>query len=483
MDKRLYVFLFFCLYLSACSTIGTRQQNNLLSHQDDPHNIHLDSLTLLSIEYLKKRQYSSVFQPLQVLSDTKTKNNYTNKFFEDSTAYYTGIIGYQSDGLKLYSRIDIPDIPAPENGFPVVVFVHGWIGLENAATYDFSYNTKSNYAEVIDQFVQAGFVVLTPGLRGHGTINSKLADGTEFIKAWDNGSYTSPLFYSIDILNLIAGIGSLNELSWQAINPSIPSINVNQKNINLMGHSQGGDVVLTSVAVAGEYSTLNQQIHAASIWSGCFLPRFEQLKLYGPMATTSQSFLAGDNSWTGSAVGKDKSINPNFIFSHPPDWIAIPDNSKGDWTWQKEVWSQPDVASVLEIKLKEMYRAFNQQVGDIHQQTYNLTNDHKGKIVIHHSKQISDIVSKLDAFNYPEYLTERLVLHHSDRDYYSPNKWNRALADKVNKTGGKATDFTYPGNTHSLKVSPNEWFSPPDTQPGFNLMMQRNIALFKQVKK
>lgn len=460
----------------------TPQQNTQLSHLDNPLNIHLDSLTLLSIEHLKKRQYSSAFQPIQILSDTETQNNYTKKFFKNNSSYYTGIIGYQSDGLEIFSRIDIPNIPAPENGFPVVIFVHGWVGLENAATYNFGYNPKSNDTEAIDQFVKAGFVVLTPGLRGHGTVNNKIADGTEFIKAWDNSSYISPLFYSIDVLNLIAGIGSIKEMNWQDINPSIPSIDVNQKNINLMGYSQGGDVVLTSVAVAGEDSTLNQQIHAASIWSGCFLPRFEQLKLYGPMATTSQAFLAGDNTWTGSAVGKNNKINPNFIFSHPPEWIEFPDNSNGDWTWQKDVWSQPDVASSLEIKLEQMYQTLNQQVGDIHQQTYTLSKDHTNKTIINHSQKITDIVNKLDAFNYPHYLTEKLVLHHSDRDYYSPNKWNRALTDKVNKAGGKATDFTYTGNTHSLKVSKNNWFSPPNSQPGFNLMMQRNIALFKQVK-
>ncbi len=481
MNKITTLFLYFCLlhFCSAC--IADRHHNKLESYPENPHDTSLNSLTLLSIEHLKQRQYSSVFQPVKVLSTIETKNNYTDKFIEHSPPYFTGIISYKSDGLNIFSRIDIPDTPMPEKGFPLVIFVHGWIGLDKAASYDFSYNTKSDYAEIIHQFVQAGFVVLTPGLRGHGTINNKVADGTEFIKTWDNGSYISPLFYSIDILNLIAGLNSLTELKWDDNYPSMPTIDVNLKQINIMGHSQGGDVVLTIVAVAGEGSNLNLSINAASIWSGCFLPRFEQQKLYGPMGSTSQAFLAGDKTWTGSAIGKDNSINPNFIFPYPPHWIEIPDNSNGDWTWQKDIWSQPDVASALKIKLDQMYQTFNQQIGDIQDQSYKLTSDQSGKVVIHHAEQISQIVNKLDAFNYPQYLTEKLALHHSDRDYYSPSKWNTLLTKIVNKTGGNATDFTYYGNTHNLKASTNKWFSPKNTLPGFNLMMQRNIELFNQV--
>jgi dienelactone hydrolase len=440
--------------------------------------VNIASLSQLSIESLKKRPYESSFTSIKELHSITTDNEYTGHFFKNSSPYYSAILGYESDGLSLYSRIDIPSTPAPKNGFPVVVFIHGWVGLAKAKGYDFSYNTKSNYADVIHQFVQAGFVVLTPGLRGHGTVNGIIADGTEFIETWDNGSYSSPLFYSIDILNLLAGIESIKSMSWFSNSPSQPQLAVNTNNVNIFGHSQGGDIVLTALAVAGENATLKQQLNAGAIWAGCFLPRTEQLSLYGPMGSSIQAFLSGDGTWTASAIGKNGEINHNFLYPYPADWIGTPDNSQDNWTWQKDSWSTPTVKAAVDTKLQQMYQTFNRHVDDIENANYHIEdNEGKGINIVHDTKVLA-YLSGMDAFKYPQYFSEKLALHHSDRDYYSPSLWNEKLSQQINQNGGSVVDYEYTGNTHSMKVSPHTWFSPEGTTSGFNQMMKRNISLF-----
>ena len=467
--------LFVLLVLSGCnSTVDTSEENIKNSSVD------ILSLSDLSIDTLKKRPFESSFTPIKELHNLTTKNKYTEHFFNNATPYHSAIIGYESDGLSLYSRIDIPGGPAPKNGFPVVVFIHGWVGLANAKFYDFSYNTKSNYADVIHQFVQAGFVVLTPGLRGHGTVDGKIAEGTEFIETWDNGSYTSPLFYSIDVLNLLAGIKSIKSMSWFSDSLPQPNLAINSQNVNIFGHSQGGDMVLTTLAVTGENATISQTLNAGAIWAGCFLPRTEQLALYGPMASTTEAFLSGDNTWTASAVGKNGEINHNFIYPYPADWIGTPDNSKNAWTWQKKSWSTVSVKAALNKKLTQMYQTFNEHVSTINGASYYIESKKQQGINIVHDPKILKYLSAMDAFNYPQYLTEKIALHHSDRDYYSPSIWNEKLAKSINSIGGSAADYEYFGNTHSMAISSQEWFSPKGSNSGFKEMMKRNIALFSQ---
>ena len=48
-----------------------------------------------------------------------------------------------------------------------------------------------------------------------------------------------------------------------------------------------------------------------------------------------EAFLSGDGTWIPSAIGHDNSINPNFRYPYPADSIGTPDNTNGNWTWQK----------------------------------------------------------------------------------------------------------------------------------------------------
>lgn len=137
--------------------------------------LQLPSLAALSVEALRKRSYHSSLRIEQRLGS-------------DSDSARPYIASYDSDGLRVYARIDVPTGPVPAAGYPVVVFLHGWAGIDAAPTFRFYYADDSNYGEMIDSYGR----------------------------------------------------------------------------INVVGHSQGGDVALIVAAVSGEGSSIKNAIAAAS---------------------------------------------------------------------------------------------------------------------------------------------------------------------------------------------------------------------------
>jgi len=443
----------------------------------------LDSLTDISIEALRARRYGSVIHLETRLGSVEKASEYNLRFSADgSPAYSSYLASYESDGQRIYSRVDIPSSAAPEGGYPVMVFVHGWEGIDAAPGFDFGYKPESLYSRYIDAFVDAGYLVLTPGLRGHGTVNGIPAEGIEFLKTWDNGSYISPVFYAIDVLNLIDGIQSLNGTDWNSWgykNKMPPKVNPGIIHVN--GHSQGGDAALMVMAVSGEGSTLKNTVSSGSLWSGCFGARFNQVHIYGPMASTLEAFMSGDGTWTGNAIGKDGSVNPSFIFAWPPDWIGTLDTDSPEWTWQTDNWKLNTVAESLQMKFSQMYDAVNQNVTDINDATFEIVNRDNGKAEVRHNPQVAEAMYYIGAYNSEQYLSEPLLFHHSDQDYYSIPAWNSDLSERINASGGHGQDFAYPGNTHSLLVSNHKWFSKSGTTEGFTTMVQRDLDLLRRL--
>jgi hypothetical protein len=381
-----------------------------------------------------------------------------------SEPYMSHMASYTSDGLRVYSRIDIPSTAAPKDGYPVVIFVHGWVGIDAAPELQFYFNDDSNYDAMIDAYVEAGFVVMTPGWRGHGTVNGVPAEGIEFMRAWDNSSYLSPVFYAIDVLNLLDSLTSFDAAS------------LSLDDINMVSHSQGGDVALIALAIAGEGSMVANQWSAASFWSGCFPARATQFVTYASMERTPQAFLSGDGTWNGTAVGANGEVNPDFVFGYPPHWISTPHPK--EWTWQNDSWSTATVAEVLALRAEQMYAAINTQVRDIGDASYELRVEANGKTTVSHDPRVAAAWSGIDAFDMEEYLSEPISLQHSDRDFYSFPEWNTDLCARVNSADGTCYDFEYAENTHSLGVSEHRWFSGADAVAGFSTAIQRDIALF-----
>lgn len=462
--------------LTAAGVLGCASNTAQIPHPPKPFSVaQLGSLDRLAIESLRSRDYRSYPRLEKTLSTGTSGTEYAQHYSSDgSKPYQSYLLSYDSDALRVYTRLDVPAVRQPRDGYPVVVFLHGWIGAEAAPASNFSYAPDAYYGRSIDSYVDGGFVVFSPGYRGHGSVDGVAADGIEFLHAWDNGSYLSPLFYAIDVLNLLEGISEIRNLQAPGSEKGVLKLNGNR--IYLAGHSQGGDVALTVLAVAGEGSKVKTQIAGASIWSGTFAPRLVQLNTFYPMQATPAAFVSGDGSWNGTATGKDGSVNPDFIFGYPAPWIAQP--SPEDWTWQQDTWSLSGVADALFTKATEMYGAINDGVSDFVAAEFDLNRNMQGRTTISHDARIASAMARIDAIEHPQFLTEPLQLHYSDHDYYSHPAWNELLCQRVADSGGECKLHVYPQNTHLLNVSEHRWFSDEHAQPGFQTAMDRDLSFF-----
>ena len=440
----------------------------------------ISSLDSLSIAALRSRQYQSSPSLIKQLSANDGLNEYARHYSLDGTApFHSYMVSYQSDLRMVYARLDIPSTAMPAKGYPVIIFAHGWVGQEKADNYNFGYDLTSLAGELINGYVDAGFMVITPGYLGHGTVDGVQAEGFDIMQSWDNATYLTPTFYAIDLLNLLEGLSFVNSTDWKKwAGNKILSPKANLNAINLTGHSQGGDVALTALAVSGEDSSIKNTFAAASIWSGNIPSRFTQLETFAPMAKTLQAFFSGDGTWTGTAKGRDNSINQSFIFPWPSDSIGTLDTSSSVWAWQSEQWAEPTVESVIRSRYKIMYDRINAQVEDAEALSINIEIGDDGKLEVKHPLKFEKQILAIGGFDAVEFLTEPLVLHFSDRDYYSMPSWNLDLAKRIGRGGGNAKAFIYNGNTHGLKRSQYSWFSPDDTTDGFPQAVKRDILLF-----
>jgi dipeptidyl aminopeptidase/acylaminoacyl peptidase len=198
----------------------------------------------LSIEGLRLRSYSS-------------KLSLVEEITASADDFRSFLVAYQSDGLKEYARINIPLREAPAQGFPVLIFAHGF----SPDPLDPGYFQRPYYQNWINAYAEAGFFVIMPGYRGHGVIHGEKADGGETIQQYASLYLTSP-FYAIDVLNLLAGLPGLAALDW-GMPGFVPAVGqlIDLDNIFLSAHSMGGDVALTVLAVGAQFQ-------AASIWAG-----------------------------------------------------------------------------------------------------------------------------------------------------------------------------------------------------------------------
>ena len=168
----------------------------------------------LTIPYLRKQSYQSNLGELDIIRETTTY-----------TAYLTS---YSSEGLRINGLLTQPKGTQPENGWPAIVFVHGYIPPAQ-------YKTDGQYAAFVDYLARNGFVVFKVDLRGHASSEGE-----------PSGAYYSS-DYIIDVLHAYSALQN--------------SDFVNPDGIGLWGHSMAGNVVLRSLAV-------EKEIPVAVIWAG-----------------------------------------------------------------------------------------------------------------------------------------------------------------------------------------------------------------------
>lgn len=159
----------------------------------------------LTIPYLRSREYKSSLESLEKISE--------------NTNYTSFLAGYNSDGLRINGLLTKPKGESPNEGFPAIVFVHGYIPPSQ-------YKTEVNYISYVDYLARNGFVVFKIDLRGHGTSEGE-----------PGGAYYSS-DYIIDTLNAYSALQN--------------SDFVNPKKIGLWGHSMAGNVVSRALGASPE---------------------------------------------------------------------------------------------------------------------------------------------------------------------------------------------------------------------------------------
>ena len=177
------------------------------------------STSSLSIAAMRARSYPG--SALTVQSTLRAGVNYKRQ-----------VVSYQSDGLKIFALLTVPNGTPPKGGWPAVVFNHGYIPAN-------IYRTTERYATYQDAFARAGFITLKSDYRGHGNSQGE-----------DVGGYFDP-GYTVDVLNAASSLKKDSR--------------VNPARVGMWGHSMGGHLTLRAMVV-------DPSIKAGVIWAGVVAP-------------------------------------------------------------------------------------------------------------------------------------------------------------------------------------------------------------------
>jgi len=219
----------FIVFVGLIILVSNRQINN----QDFPFRNRFvetpdETLNLpMFIESLRARDYP-------------TSEIIIEETLERGSNYERFIASYKSDGYKIYGLLTIPNAKIPEEGFPTILFLHGYL---SPATY----TTTADYTATQDGLARSGFVTFKPDFRGHGN-SEGTATGAHFSEA-----------YIVDTLNAISALEN-----YQDTNPN---------GIGLWGHSNGGEIGLRVMVIT-------DRVKAGVFWAGVVGSYRDMLETY-----------------------------------------------------------------------------------------------------------------------------------------------------------------------------------------------------------
>ena len=161
--------------------------------------------------------------------------------------YHQYIASYQSEGLKIFALLTVPNGAKPASGWPVVIFNHGYIPPT-------VYRTTERYIAYVDAFARNGYIVFKPDYRGFGS-----SQGTPV------SAYYAP-DDTIDVLNAVTTMQR-----YAAADPN---------RIGMWGHSMGGNITLRALVI-------DPRIKVAVIWAGVNATYKDLLENWHPPASDS----------------------------------------------------------------------------------------------------------------------------------------------------------------------------------------------------
>ncbi|MBI3485548.1 alpha/beta fold hydrolase [Candidatus Daviesbacteria bacterium] len=212
----------------------------------------------------------------------------------DGSNYHQYIASYLSDGLKIYGLLTVPLGDKPEQGWPVIIFNHGYIPPE-------VYKTTERYVAYVDYFAKNGYIVFKPDYRGNGS-----SEGSP------EGAYYSPA-YTSDVLNALVSLKKYPD--------------ANPEKIGMWGHSMGGNITLRSLIVDPKDTSKSSccAIKAAVIWGGVVGTYDDLMNNWTRRVpfVPSQRQLALRNRSRADLIQKYGSIkdNPDFWHSIDPNYF------------------------------------------------------------------------------------------------------------------------------------------------------------------
>ncbi|MEK7495529.1 MAG: alpha/beta fold hydrolase [Patescibacteria group bacterium] len=223
--KKLFILILIGIVIGISSKIIIFNKNNLIK---DLQKKTINSVSSsISIDYLRSLNISS------------EKVKIEEELFEDSN-YKRYIASYLSEGNKVYGLLTVPTDKESTNGFPAIIFNHGYIPPSQ-------YQTTEGYISYVDYLARNGFIVFKIDFRGNGR-----SEGDP------SGSYFSSA-YTIDIISALRSLQKFDK--------------VDPKRIGIWGHSMAGNAVLRAMLVSNEFK-------AGVIWSGAVYS-YEDFVKYG----------------------------------------------------------------------------------------------------------------------------------------------------------------------------------------------------------
>ncbi|OGN91707.1 MAG: peptidase [Chloroflexi bacterium RBG_13_48_10] len=204
---------------------------------------------------------------------------------ESGGNYSRYIASYESEGLRIYGLLTIPNGEMPASGWPAIVFNHGYIPPE-------IYRTTERYVAYVDQLAKNGYIVYKIDYRGHDN-----SDG-EATGAYGNPGYTA------DVLNAVGALKAFPQVDGQRI--------------GMWGHSMGGFLTLRAM-------TISKDIKAGVIWAGVvgsypdLICCWRQPTPGVPTPTPNPNFRSGWRTRWQNTYGSPAE-NPEF-------WLGISANS------------------------------------------------------------------------------------------------------------------------------------------------------------
>ena len=244
---------------------GLAYQTDLPENEDgldqEPH--------FLSIESLRRGSYPGS----EITIEQK---------LDPGSNYQRYLASYQSEGLKIYALLTVPNGPKPPNGWPAIIFNHGYIPPAQ-------YKTTERYVAYVDGFARSGYIVFRSDYRGHGK-----SEGAA------SGAYGSS-GYTIDVLNAAASIKKYKDADTERV--------------GMWGHSLGGHITLRSMVVS-------KDIKAGVIWAGVVGSYPDLLNSWRRGNTSPPPLPSGARRWRQSLVEQhgEPEKNPQF-------WNSISANS------------------------------------------------------------------------------------------------------------------------------------------------------------